>query len=1136
MSKSLIQMCALMWFNGEDQDRYILGDDALACLRDIKRWLKLYDEKNNRMDVARCLGEANLVNGDLLPILSLWWANGQKNKHMTRIALACLELLVPLTWPIEYHSQMTVNHHRHTAYLQQIQVQYKRGVLKYGGPNLLRTIIRIAIPSMAMPRSEREARDEGILKLMLYFLRNIAIISTNARLAADGEEEETSRSATIDAFQQQDAFALILTMCSNVGEDFNLQDVILLEILFHLVKGVNVEKLFMDDPREKSNGGNELKEMLRKEALAQKEYSKNGPHATRAFWDNDLDNDKVSTVSGQSILKDNQRTLQKMDETKKWNKPKPRKRQEDVVQNNNFNMPTPLSFSASKNLRDFVEEFLDAGFNPLFTHVRKAIEREAERILEINTRQFFYTVGWFLEAERARRSRQVAKMAQTEKGRKLPEPDSFGLVAAVLNQEMFISLNRAMQNSLDSKEWEDVTAQMRCFTQILLTVQEMAASPIEEDQEIAENIQNRIFYEETTHDRIISIVRGYKDQGFGYLDAATELAHVFLRMLERYSKENVDLQVRSRRKARRNKKKTEDATGQDGGDNDEGQKSEEEDIVDAAKVSKERSFDFKRFAAKFCNQSCVDTFVAFTHSYRELSAEQLKRAHRYFYRVAFKNEMSVLLFRVDIINLFYRMIKGPGAMDPDNRSVFREWEELVRQLIRRLVKKIDQRPGLVTEMLFSKMNSTAFYLEYGHDKQTISRAKQAPTKLVINHEDAKTPQAKFGIVAGALTLDGQLDLMKWMLDTLSSAASERESWEAEEEARRAENPEATSTPNPMIHVKARDEFCQKAMFSNAKLRLLMELAGFERLGVADVPGAAWVIPPSLKAHDLQESVEIINRIMVNPRLEGTEEDPRKLLQSKKAARDMRDSYQVHFGSDSEGEDIAPDEVLFPPNPRTKSSALDELKKKRKKKSKSNSEREPLDDETIEARRQSRLTNDLARQAKIKSDLFIHASDEESDEDGDQEFFRLEEERRKKQAAKVKKAMLLGIAEQKGKKASVRKRKSDTGTSEPKRRRHESGSAGSDGDGDDDEDISMADVDAASPGSQQDVSASHGFHDEDTPLTSAEDELMFDDDLAFSRNHQSKPSMLESDEAEEEDAPVVPSRRVRGGFVIDSDSE
>ncbi|QQK39896.1 DNA repair protein (Tof1), putative [Penicillium digitatum] len=71
---------ALGGFNGENADQYVLGDDALACLRDIKRWLKLHDEKNNRMDVARCLGEANLINGDLLPILSLWWASGQNTR------------------------------------------------------------------------------------------------------------------------------------------------------------------------------------------------------------------------------------------------------------------------------------------------------------------------------------------------------------------------------------------------------------------------------------------------------------------------------------------------------------------------------------------------------------------------------------------------------------------------------------------------------------------------------------------------------------------------------------------------------------------------------------------------------------------------------------------------------------------------------------------------------------------------------------------------------------------------------------------------------------------------------------------------------------------------------------------------
>lgn len=694
---------------------------------------------------------------------------------------------------------MTVNHHRHTPYLQQAQVQYKRGILSHGSSGLLRTIISIGLPSMAIRQSERTARDEGILKLMLYLFRNIAVIAPNTRLAAEGDEEETSRSATVNAFQAQDVFALLLTMCSNMGGDFNLQDVVILEILFHIVKGVDVEKLFMDDAQRKAKRTDELGGLLQKEASLRREYAKNAPTRHGRFgtmiWVK-RDDAKVSTVSGQDVLKDGQATLYKMDQTKKWNKPQPRRRQDELYSKNDFNTPVHLSSSASKNLRTFVEEFLDSGFNPLFTHVRKAIEREADRVTDINTRQFFYTVSWFLQAERVRRARQSQQRQQSKGNTKEIEPDSFGLVASVLNQETFVFLNRSMQYSFDQKDWEDLNAEMRCFTQTLLTVQEMALSPLEEDQEIAENIQNRIFYEETTHDRIVSIVRGFKDQGFGYLDACTELAHVFLRMLERYSKQNTDMHVRSRRQARR--KKRAEQSGSDDNEQaiDEEQGSEEEELAEAARVSKERKFDFNRFAAKFCNQKSVDTFVAFIKFYKELDAEQLKRAHRYFYRVAFKQEMSVLLFRVDIINLFYRMIKGPGALD-SSKPIFKEWEELVRQIIRRLVKKIDQRPAMITELLFSKINSTLFYLEYGHERQTLSQ-KRPPAELEVNSKEAPTSEAQLGIVAAVLIMDGQADLVKWISDFLGSAADEREAWEAQEEAQGAETPTATPVPNPMI--------------------------------------------------------------------------------------------------------------------------------------------------------------------------------------------------------------------------------------------------------------------------------------------------------------------------------------------------
>ena len=780
----------------------------------MKRWLKLYDEKTNRLDVARCLAEAKLVNGDLLPILASWPEGALNDKLKARVALACLELLVPLTWPLENGGEMTVNHHRHTPYIQQAQILYKAGILGHDTCSILRTVVRIGLPAIAMRRDERTTRDEGIIKLMLYFFRNIAAISPTPNLPTQGLDNEVSRSATIEAFRQQDVFALLLTICSNMGEDFDSQDVIILEILFNLIKGVEVEKLWMTEDQRKSRETNDLKNVLREETGLHRDIKKSAASRHGRFgtmiWVKRED-DKVSTVSGQDNLRDGQTTFLNMDKSKKWNKPRQRTRDaEHSIQD--FDKTVRLTASASELLRNFAEEFLDSGFNPLITHLRKAIEREAERILDVNYRQFFYIVAWFLQAERARRERQ-RKDHQKARVQADFEAESFGLVAGVLNQETFITLNRYTQLSFDHKEWQDLNASMRCFTQILLTVQEMTQSPLEDDQEIADNIQNRIFYEETTHDRIVSILRGYKDQGFGYLDACTELAHVFLRMLERYSKENADLQIRSRRRARRKQKEERKAAAEGAEVEDDDERSENEDIADVAQVSRERKFDFTRFAAKFTSQSSVDTYVAFTKFYQDLSVEQLKRAHRFFHRVAFKQELSVLMFRVDIILLFYKMIKGPEGLDVSH-AMYKDWSELVRQVLKRLFKKLDQRPELFVELLFSKINATLNYLEYGKEKQTATSTR-TPAELEVKPAPGRDHEDKIGIVIAALQQDSKSELVRWVMSALTRAVEERQGWEGEALAR-AEDAGLGETSLPEPPYIGKQTYCEVLYSSNIR--------------------------------------------------------------------------------------------------------------------------------------------------------------------------------------------------------------------------------------------------------------------------------------------------------------------------------
>lgn len=732
------------------------------------------------MDVARCLADANLVTGDLMHILALWTENSTDDKYKSRIALACYELLAPLTWPIEKNKEtMTVNHHRHVPILELAQLKYKREIINFDKARLLHTAVRVALPSMAVPIGDRVQRDAGIIKLMLYFLRNIAMIAPPPGIKVDGDESQISRSATIDAFSYQDVFFTILTLASNMGEDFKTEDIILLEIIFHIIKRVEVKKLFLDEQELGKARTAELAAAMKKEASMLRSYNRKAPTRHSRFgtmlWVQKSDG-KVASLSGQSALADVSARERKLDESKTFRPP--RRAAKEEMEPKDLGPPIVLNARANKQLHDFVEDFLDSGFNPLFQQVRKTLDRDGMEVMQHHAQQFFYTVAWFLEAERTRQ-----KAGSRQKPTSAEQVNSFQLVATVLNQEMFILVKRYLVKSYTDGDWRELNAVMRCFTQILLTVQEMFASENEDDQEIAENALSRIFYEETTHDAVVNIVRSYKDQGFDYLDACTELVHTYMRVLEAYSKENVDMQVRSKKRTKK-KKKAQQAADIENGESAVHNDSDDsaDDQASAEKTAQERKFDFKKFANRFVPQGVVDTFIKFTKYYRDLDESQLKRAHRYFYRLAFKQEMSVMLFRVDIIHLLYNMIKGPEPLDR-HLGVYKEWEELVKQIIRRCVKKIEDRPALVIELLFSKINASAYYLEYGYDKQTLSAATpRAAAELDFKRIDLMLEEQI--AVAVTLLLDkNEQEHIDWVKSQLSACSRERIAWEAAEKAK-----------------------------------------------------------------------------------------------------------------------------------------------------------------------------------------------------------------------------------------------------------------------------------------------------------------------------------------------------------------
>lgn len=323
---------------------YKLGDDALACLIDIKKWIRGYDERLDRWDVARIISDTSLITSDLLEILTQWditEENGNSSKHMDRIALASLELLVPLTWPLELNKvTSTTNHFRHAPYLSRARLRYKRAILTHPQQRILKAVLRLGLPSLE--EKNRSTRDDGILKLVLYFFRNLLSIE----LADDNQRElagdDVSRSTAIIALEKQSFLELSMSMSANMSErSYQSHSPIMLECLFYILRGVGVKELFPTAPtiassttypsessrapdlREELNG-NDLSSLLTKEKKLRLNIQRNTSSRHNRFGTmvSMITANRVRlTVSGQPGLNGTADTLDKLDVSKKWRRP-----------------------------------------------------------------------------------------------------------------------------------------------------------------------------------------------------------------------------------------------------------------------------------------------------------------------------------------------------------------------------------------------------------------------------------------------------------------------------------------------------------------------------------------------------------------------------------------------------------------------------------------------------------------------------------------------------------------------------------------------------------------------------------------------------------------------------------------------
>lgn len=147
----------------------------------------------------------------------------------------------------------------------------------------------------------------------------------------------------------------------------------------------------------------------------------------------------------------------------------------------------------------------------------------------------------------------------------------------------------------------------------------------------------------------------------------------------------------------------------------------------------------------------------------------------------------------------------------------------------------------------------------------------------------------------------------------------------------------------------------------------------------EISSTDWIIPPTLTSDQLQESLDLIKKYTDDPISFEDGKLSEDLIKRKQKARKA-------FDSDDDENDNQ-EEYLFEPGGPTAMESLEQKPKKpsKKRRIREDAENEELPDELAIERRKKRLDREREKRLAIKSDLYVHDSDDESDPEKEMEF-------------------------------------------------------------------------------------------------------------------------------------------------------
>ncbi|XP_037534837.1 protein timeless homolog [Nematolebias whitei] len=512
-------------------DTYHKEPDCLESVKDLIRYLRHEDDTR---DIRQQLGESQIVQNDLLPII----VHYRQDKTLFD---ACIRLVVNLTQPamlcfgkipddpvFRHHFMQVMSHLQ--AYKEAFASERVFGVLSETLYNLLQ-----------LDWEQRQEEDNLLIERILLLVRNVLHVPADPLEEKKVDDDASVHDRVLWAVHMSGFDDLIkFVACAQSEQQWNMH---VLEIISLMFRDQTPEALVSAgharSAEEKQRDSQEL------EALRQKEHaekrSRNLQRGTRhSRFGGSFVVQGLKAIGDKDVI-----YHQNLNNFKHYTHdlgkavrrvPKRNRRAQECKDKRRSALNVRLF------LREFCVDFLENCYNRLMYLVKESLIREQSQ--QHDETYYLWALSFFMEFNRGNGFHA-------------------DLVSETMSVRTFHFIERNITNYYemiltDRKEATSWSRRMhlalKAYQELLLTVNEMDRTPDESIRQSSNVIKSNIFYLMEYREIFLTLLRKYDEtkQPQSYLKDLVESTHLFLRMLERFCKGRRNLIVQ-RKKVRRKK-------------------------------------------------------------------------------------------------------------------------------------------------------------------------------------------------------------------------------------------------------------------------------------------------------------------------------------------------------------------------------------------------------------------------------------------------------------------------------------------------------------------------------------------------------------------------------------------------------